>query len=129
MANTSLTESNASDYLSNKRYPRPLLVRALRWVLIKWWILPVIGLTIYLLLASFSHVLLNQLLFLMQHWWAILLSIFGLIVVGIAIRVSYQRAYDDAINEEREPARDSISPERSFDTRKMIALSPRLYSS
>jgi hypothetical protein len=71
VTNTSSPESNASNYLGDNRYPRPALVRALRWLIIRWWIFPLIGLVglgSYLLLALYFHAILNQLLFLAQHW-------------------------------------------------------------
>src|SRR6266487_1474711 len=102
MTNTSLPESNSSEYPSDKRYPRPLKVRALRWLLIKWWLLPLIVLAIYLIPTLYYHALLNHLLFLVQHWWAILLLIFVLIVAGITIPLSYLLADYDFSNEKSE---------------------------
>jgi WD40 repeat protein len=103
--NTSLPESNSSDYLRDKRYLRPLLVRGLRWLLIHWWFLPLIvlgGLAVYLLIALYFHVLLNQLLFLAQHWWVILLLVVVLLVAGIAIYYLKEWAEYDDWNEKRE---------------------------
>src|SRR5438128_2680324 len=102
MTNTSLPESNSLVYPCDKRYPRPHLFRALRWVLIKWWILLLIGLVglaVYLLIALFSNVLPNQLLFLVQNQWLLLLLVFALFYVGLAISLLHFRAVKD---EERE---------------------------
>jgi FtsH-binding integral membrane protein len=96
VTDTSLPESNASEYPSDKRYPRPTLVRGFRWLVIRWWFLlliGLIGLTVYLLLAFFTHVLQNNLLFLVQHWWAVLILIVVLLACGIAIYFSMRNSH------------------------------------
>src|SRR5689334_18474528 len=80
VTSTSSTGSHAPDPHDERRYPRPLWFRILGWLLIRWLLLLMICILIYVLPAIYFHTLLGQLLFLLQHWWTILLTLIALII-------------------------------------------------
>jgi len=88
VANAPLTTDDPFSQLDDPRYPRPPWLRAARWLLLHWWLIPLACAIILIL----DRPLLNQLLpFLTQYWWLLTLS---LIVVLFLLRGAYtQESY------------------------------------
>ena len=77
------------------RYPRPTWLRAIRWVIVRWWLIPLTCVIIYILFAAFNLYQLSshgefqasyifealQLPTFLRYWWIIVLSLIALIIL------------------------------------------------
>jgi WD40 repeat protein/GTPase SAR1 family protein len=79
-------------YPTDPRYPRPRWFRTGRWILIHWWLTPLIVLIVYSAISLLTQSLLNQWHFLIQHWWVIVLTVIGLIIIGLSLFGLYNTA-------------------------------------
>ena len=99
-----------NDTLSNRDDPRPAWLRAIRWILKRWWIIPLTCVIIYVLYAAFNLYQLSshggfqasyifealQLPTFLRYWWIVVLSLIALIVL---IFIAFYWADSDETNE------------------------------
>ncbi len=129
---------------NDSRYPRPAWLRAIRWVFVRWWLIPLICAIIYILVAAFNLFQLSShggfqasyifeallLPTFLRYWWIVVLS---LIVLIILIFLAYRWADSDETNElaelrkreqrewereQREREREQQPPPPGFNRRK-----------
>src|SRR5205823_13480475 len=97
VANAPLTAKHPSSQPDDPRYPRPAWLRAIRWLFLHWWLIPLTCAIILILIYLLDKPSPNQLLpFLTQYWWILTLS---LIIVTLLLRGAYTWADSDNTHE------------------------------
>src|SRR6266496_3781504 len=109
-----VNDTNTTDDTPTKRddprYPRPTWLRSIRWVFVRWWIIPLTCIIIYVLYAAFnlyqlsSHggfqvsYIFEALLFptFVRYWWIVVPL---LVVLIILIFIAFDWADSDETNE------------------------------
>jgi len=95
---------------NDPRYPRPTWLRAIRWVFVRWWLIPLICAIIYILFAAFNLFQLSphggfqasyifealQLPTFLRYWWIVVPL---LVVLIIPLFLAYRWAESDETNE------------------------------
>ena len=110
VANNPKTTDDTLSKPDDPRYPRPAWLRAIRWVLIRWWIIPLTCVIIYVLYAAFNLYQLSshggfqasyifealQLPTFLRYWWIVVPL---LVVLIIPLFLAYRWADSDETNE------------------------------